>query len=220
MNIFADVVIVSIVCVCICVCVCFVQLFQMEFEYPLFIIILGTLGTFFGSALMVGSGGYGALQWPLLREHWGLIACFSLIHAVDIGMENVSIVYISIGLNQVIKVSSTAFTMLLACCVEGHRYSAVQIFAAHLCIVGAILSTLTNPEFDKHGAWGVAAACISSVSGAASTVVLSLLLQRCAVTPLTIATATSLLSVIALVRSPSDRLAFFSLLLYTINVLH
>jgi drug/metabolite transporter (DMT)-like permease len=74
---------------------------------------LGTTSTLLGTGVVAWRT-VDATQWRLARNNWRTLTALGLIHALDVALENMSLVYITITMNQVIKSTMPAFTILLS----------------------------------------------------------------------------------------------------------
>jgi solute carrier family 35 protein C2 len=131
-------------------------------------------------------------------RYWKSLLALAIIHGVDVGLENFSIVYISISLNQIIKATVPAMTLVLSWLFEDRHYTTQMVLSTALTVVGAILAVLNNPQIKEDGVYGIVAACLSAVAGAVSTILLGLLLQRAKINAVTISFASSLPSALVL----------------------
>jgi hypothetical protein len=168
-----------------------------HYVFPLLIIMLGTLATFVGCGLLLALG-VEEFQWRLCLVHWKPLLGLAVIHGVDVGLENFSIVFISISLNQIIKATVPAMTLGLTWWLDDKHYTAQLVLSTGLTVVGAILAVLNNPEIKEDGVFGLIAACLSAIASAISTLLLGLLLQRARINALTLACVSSLPSALVL----------------------
>jgi hypothetical protein len=168
-----------------------------RFVFPLLIIILGTLATFVGCGLLLLLG-VDEFQWRLCLVHWKPLLGLAIIHGVDVGLENFSIVFISISLNQIIKATVPAMTLGLTWWLDDKHYTPQLVLSTGLTVVGAIMAVLDNPEVKEDGVFGLIAACLSAVASAISTLLLGILLQRARINALTIACVSSVPSALVL----------------------
>lgn len=122
-----------------------------HFRFPIYIIMTGLVVTFLCSALLLLAGMGRRPSWALLRSEWGLLLAASCSHGVATALENVSIEYISISLNQVIKATAPALTMACSFLFEGKRYRTRMMVITACLVVGAICTTFRNPSFDMLG---------------------------------------------------------------------
>jgi len=147
------------------------------FRYPLLIIIGGNLTTFVLAGALIATGKVGSAQYADIREAAGAILALGIIHGIDVGLENMSLVYISISLNQIIKAVVPAFTLVLSYYLQGAVYTRQMVASTALTIFGTILCVWKNPEVEGDGRYGVLAASLSALGAALSTVGASVLLE-------------------------------------------
>eukprot|EP01094_Clydonella_sp_ATCC50884_P030208 TRINITY_DN9771_c0_g1_i1.p1 TRINITY_DN9771_c0_g1~~TRINITY_DN9771_c0_g1_i1.p1 ORF type:complete len:362 (+),score=119.63 TRINITY_DN9771_c0_g1_i1:535-1620(+) len=128
-------------------------LFRVEhFAYPVMIIMLGTLMTFIGSATLLLVFKYEPVpSTEEIMRSWKVLLVNSLAVGLSTGLENISILYTSISLNQAIKACLPAVAMAAAYLLEGRTYSAPLIGLNFVMIVGVVLALLHNPSFSVFG---------------------------------------------------------------------
>jgi len=162
-----------------------------NFRFPILIVMLGTFSTFLGTAIVLLL----KFEKPQIQEcknQWKTLLAFAIIHGIDIGLENFSIVYISISLNQIIKATVPAMTLVLSWLLEGKTYDLKLIITTAMTVAGAVMAVYKNPQIIDDGWYGAIAAGLSACAAAVSTVLLGVLLQREHINAVAIACYTSL----------------------------
>lgn len=142
--------------------------------------------------------GFDEFQWRLCLQHWKPLLALAIIHGVDVGLENFSIVFISISLNQIIKATVPAMTLGLTWWLDGKHYTPQLVLSTALTVVGAVMAVLDNPEIKEDGVFGLVAACLSAVASAVSTLLLGMLLQRARINAVSLAFVSSVPSALVL----------------------
>jgi len=66
-------------------------------------------------------------------------------------LKNLSIVYISISLNQIIKATVPAGTLLAAYIIDGKLFSKPLVISTFFIVIGAIMTVFNNPEYESFG---------------------------------------------------------------------
>eukprot|EP01118_Nematostelium_gracile_P000201 TRINITY_DN10199_c0_g1_i1.p1 TRINITY_DN10199_c0_g1~~TRINITY_DN10199_c0_g1_i1.p1 ORF type:complete len:317 (-),score=59.56 TRINITY_DN10199_c0_g1_i1:72-977(-) len=155
----------------------------------------GFCATFIGSFISVFVFKTGTVPWGSIQTTWKLFFLLSISHGLTSAFENISIVYISVSLNQVIKATSPAGTIIASIILEEKHYSKQLIISTAVIVLGAILTVFKNPEFH----WiGVGCAILSTLFGVAQTVIIARLLQVTKINVVIIALMTSLPAMISL----------------------
>jgi len=167
------------------------------FKFPFFIIFLGTFSTMIGTGIIAWRT-VDRLQYRLALANWRTLTALGLIHALDVGLENLSLVYINITMNQVIKSTMPAFTILLSWWFEGKTYGLRLILATAMTVVGAVMLVYNNPQVADDGIVGVIAASVSTICASIATILIGLLLQREKMNASLIAASSSLPGVLLL----------------------
>eukprot|EP01116_Phalansterium_solitarium_P021782 TRINITY_DN692_c0_g1_i2.p1 TRINITY_DN692_c0_g1~~TRINITY_DN692_c0_g1_i2.p1 ORF type:complete len:353 (+),score=91.65 TRINITY_DN692_c0_g1_i2:135-1193(+) len=168
-----------------------------EFRFPLLIIITGTLITFIGSVLCIFLFRLVTVPYGAIAENWRLLFLVSMCSGLGTGLENLSISYISISLNQVVKATAPAGTLIYAKFFEGKQFSHQLIISTIILVLGAIMTVFRNPDFN----WvGFVLTFASLFFGVAQSIGTGMLLQRSeSIGVLVIIFVTSLPAVVALV---------------------
>ncbi|KAL6069346.1 hypothetical protein QOT17_007609 [Balamuthia mandrillaris] len=166
-------------------------LFDVEdFKYPIFIILLGTVVTFLGTLFLMYvppllSSGWdvvGNIEVMNVLQHWRLLCMLAFLHAATTALSNISMVFISISLGQIIKATTPALTMLLSKVFENKPSSPRLVTATMIIIVGAAITVSKSPEFygqhvHEH-LFGLLCSVLSTGAGAGQVVVSAILLQQ------------------------------------------
>jgi len=116
-------------------------------------------------------------------KYWKLLGFLAVSHGFATVFENISIVYISISLNQVIKATVPAGTLLASYLLEGKKWSRQLVASTCLIVFGAILCVFQNPEYNSVG---VSTAFASAVLTVVQTLITAMLLQKAKLNPLVI----------------------------------
>eukprot|EP01112_Ceratiomyxa_fruticulosa_P008236 TRINITY_DN2129_c0_g1_i1.p1 TRINITY_DN2129_c0_g1~~TRINITY_DN2129_c0_g1_i1.p1 ORF type:complete len:421 (-),score=57.71 TRINITY_DN2129_c0_g1_i1:33-1295(-) len=168
-------------------------LFSVEnFKFPVLIIMCGTTATFLGTASLVYIFKLSELNSKELQNQWRMIFFLAILHGVGAASENISIVHISISLNQVIKATGPAFTLVLSRIFEGKHYSLALVLSTIVVVFGAVLTVFRNPEFNF---FGFITAAISTLMSACQSIVIGKLLMNPKLNATSIALASALPSV-------------------------
>lgn len=100
----------------------------------------------------------------VLRKGWKGVACIGCFMAVNISFNNLSLVYITLSLNQIIRASLPVVTAILAVVVEGKDLRTDEFLALLLLTAGTML---TIYEGSMHGeAHGIAICLVGLASNA------------------------------------------------------
>jgi len=155
-----------------------------HFQFPIFIIMLGTAFTFFGVLCMYLAKlpFVGTFKREACLKSWKLILFLAFCHAFTTGLINMSMVYLSISLTQIIKTLTPAAAVLLCRFFLGSSVPTSQTCSIMVIIFGAAITLFENPEFlgdhvHQH-LFGLFCAFVSTVMGAAQVVVTGVLLQN------------------------------------------
>jgi len=169
---------------------------EKDFRFPVLIIICGTFFTFVGCFICVFVFKLAEFPYGTVVKNWKLLFLLSVSQGLTTAFENISIVYISISLNQVIKSTMPAGTIIAAILFERKMFSRQLVISTVVIVVGAALAVFKNPEFH----WvGVLTAIASMLLGVVQAVATGFLLQRTSLNVLIIALTISLPGLVSLV---------------------
>jgi len=132
-------------------------------------------------------------QW---RQNWPKLLSLSVLMVLNIGLNNVSLVYIGLSVNQIIKSITPLPTMCLSFVLEKKRYSMVLAVDVGIQVAGAILAVPYGD--DMADPVGLAAVFISMLAAASKPVVAGILMKdmkESGLTPLVLVWYDSLLSI-------------------------
>jgi len=87
----------------------------------------------------------------------------SVFFAINTGLNNTSLLYLTLSANQIIRALLPAVCAVFATFIEGKKYSHAQWGTMFILVVGVILALVDNPTFDELGT----ILCLISVIGAA-----------------------------------------------------
>ncbi|EGG21789.1 uridine kinase [Cavenderia fasciculata] len=171
-------------------------LFTIGFMNPVFVILTGTFVTFVGSCICVFGFKMSTFPKAALKRRWKMILLCSTFQALTYVLENISIISIPISLNQIIKATAPAFIIFFQILIEGVRFDATSIVCTVIIIIGAALSVVKNPSFDK---WGFFYSLASTIFAVLQSILISSLQKDKDLTTLSIVLCTSLPSVFVII---------------------
>ena len=128
-----------------------------NFQFPLMIIIGGTLATAVGSGLYLlvqssgSSGSSSRITSGRLRRIWIYIIVLGVVHAFATGFENLALEYISLSMTQMLKATASIWTQILVYFHKGIHEGRPRIIASIVQVIGAALSVYKNPELNFLG---------------------------------------------------------------------
>merc|ERR1711871_47964 len=133
-----------------------------NFKVPLFVTISHQLYCFLGALAMKFTPFYE--RTPITSKKMAVqLSTISLFFAVNVGLNNSSLLYLTLSANQIIRALLPAICAVFATFIEGKRYDLKQWSTMIVLVMGVILALLDNPTFDMFGS----CLCLSSVFGAA-----------------------------------------------------
>ncbi|KYQ92555.1 hypothetical protein DLAC_06546 [Tieghemostelium lacteum] len=174
-------------------------LFSKEdaFKFPVFIILTGTFMTFLGCCIAVFL--FKISKFPsftVLNRYKYMLTLTSLLQAATYVFENVSITFLPLSLNQILKSTGPAFVLILLFLLYRETFSKEIVISTIVIVFGASFTTLQNPAFNTYG---FIYATISSASASLQTILIQKLLKDTELNALSVVLVTSLPSTIVII---------------------
>uniref|UniRef100_A0A7S4NV26 Sugar phosphate transporter domain-containing protein n=1 Tax=Paramoeba aestuarina TaxID=180227 RepID=A0A7S4NV26_9EUKA len=140
---------------------------DLDFQYPVLIILLGTTASFFGSGVMV-LWEQEKLQLRLIASNFKLIIVLGLGHSLTSGFENLALSRVSLSITQILKTIAPGFIMVYKAYTTKKPINPKLGGLLLIQIIGAGMAVYRNPEFDAIGILysflSMLAACVFTIS--------------------------------------------------------
>eukprot|EP00013_Stygamoeba_regulata_P001997 CAMPEP_0177633444 /NCGR_PEP_ID=MMETSP0447-20121125/2840_1 /TAXON_ID=0 /ORGANISM="Stygamoeba regulata, Strain BSH-02190019" /LENGTH=334 /DNA_ID=CAMNT_0019135103 /DNA_START=129 /DNA_END=1133 /DNA_ORIENTATION=- len=148
-------------------------LFRVEnFRFPLAIILTGLLFNLVCTGVCIWNLNLDTIDFSVVKRHWPGIVMVGCAYGLSTGFENLSLLYMDISLNQIVKSSTPVLVMIFSVLIEKKTYTARQVFLLLLITAGVIFTVFETPSIPPNVMFGIALALGSSMC-AAFTVVFS-----------------------------------------------
>eukprot|EP01091_Cochliopodium_minus_P019621 TRINITY_DN8308_c0_g1_i1.p1 TRINITY_DN8308_c0_g1~~TRINITY_DN8308_c0_g1_i1.p1 ORF type:complete len:358 (-),score=48.47 TRINITY_DN8308_c0_g1_i1:300-1373(-) len=152
-------------------------IFIKGLDYPIFIILSGSLSLFIFSSLYYAVAGFKEINpMKFMRKNYKLILLYSAIYGIGEVSQSSSLVHISISLNQIIKSTTPLFSMILSILIEKKNYHKKSIFATLLIVVGCVFTVFKNPEMKHY--FGILLSMVSCICCALQAILAGLFLSN------------------------------------------
>ncbi len=123
----------------------------LAFNYPFFLIVVGTLCYAPVSLALMCLGVSKFPDMNSVRSSLSLVAIIGCLHGLGTGLQNASLGSgMSVALNQVVKACTPAITLVASCLLEGTRYHVSLVICTALSIVGCAMAIVVIPSSNNH----------------------------------------------------------------------